>query len=112
LAQMPELYRYNVQPGGGIMSTMGGSYVNVDIYGYDLTTTDRIAAELKTKLSDIEGLRDVTISRKDYRIEYRIDFDREKLSLNGFTMATAASAIRNRVNGLITSQYRRTRRRV
>jgi len=107
LAQMPELYRYNVQPGGGRMSTiMGGSYVNVDIYGYDLTTTDRIAAELKTKLSDIEGLRDVTISRKDYRIEYRIDFDREKLSLNGFTMATAASAIRNRVNGLITSQYR------
>jgi HAE1 family hydrophobic/amphiphilic exporter-1 len=107
LAQMPELYRYNVQPGGGRMSTiMGESYVNVDIYGYDLTTTDRIAAELKTKLSDIEGLRDVTISRKDYRIEYRIDFDREKLSLNGFTMATAASAIRNRVNGLITSQYR------
>jgi len=106
LAQMPELYRYNVQPGGGRMSTMGESYVNVDIYGNDLTTTDRIAAELKTKLSDIEGLRDVTITRKDYRIEYQILFDREKLSLNGLTMSTAAGAIRNRINGLIMSQYR------
>jgi len=85
---------------------MGGSYVNVDIYGYDLATTDRIAADLKAKLSDIKGLRDVTITRKDYRTEYQVNFDREKLALNGLTMSTAAGAIRNRINGLVMSQYR------
>jgi len=106
LSQYPELYRYQVQPGGGRMSTMGGSYVNVDIYGYDLATTDRIAADLKAKLSDIKGLRDVTISRKDYRTEYQVEFDREKLALNGLTMSTAAGAIRNRINGLVMTQYR------
>jgi len=106
LSQYPELYRYQVQPGGGRMSTMGGSYVNVDIYGYDLATTDRIAADLKAKLSDIKGLRDVTITRKDYRTEYQVNFDREKLALNGLTMSTAAGAIRNRINGLVMSQYR------
>jgi len=106
LSQYPELYRYQVQPGGGRMSTMGGSYVNVDIYGYDLATTDRIAADLKAKLSDIKGLRDVTITRKDYRTEYQVNFDREKLALNGLTMSTAAGAIRNRINGLVMTQYR------
>lgn len=106
LSQMPELYRYQVQAGGGRASMVAGSYVDVDIYGYDLATTDRIAADLQTKLSDISGLRDITISRKDYRTEYQVQFDREKLSLNGLTMLTAASAIRNRVNGLVMSQYR------
>jgi HAE1 family hydrophobic/amphiphilic exporter-1 len=105
LSQMPELYRYEVQPGGG-MATMGGSYVDVDIYGHSLATTDRIAAELQAKLSEIEGLRDVTISRKDYRTEYQVEFDREKLALNGLTMSAAAGAIRNRINGLVMSQYR------
>jgi HAE1 family hydrophobic/amphiphilic exporter-1 len=105
LSQMPELYRYEVQPGGG-MATMGGSYVDVDIYGHSLATTDRIATELQAKLSEIEGLRDVTISRKDYRTEYQVEFDREKLALNGLTMSTAAGAIRNRINGLVMSQYR------
>ena len=105
LSQMPELYRYEVQPGGG-MAAMGGSYVDVDIYGHSLATTDRIAAELQAKLSEIEGLRDVTISRKDYRTEYQVEFDREKLALNGLTMSAAAGAIRNRINGLVMSQYR------
>ncbi len=106
LSQMPELYRYEVQPGGGMASAMGGSYVDVDIYGHNLATTDRIAADLQAKLSEIKGLRDVTITRKDYRTEYQVNFDREKLALNGLTMSTAAGAIRNRINGLVMSQYR------
>lgn len=106
LSQMPELYRYEVQPGGGMASAMGGSYVDVDIFGHNLATTDRIASDLQAKLSEIKGLRDVTITRKDYRTEYQVNFDREKLALNGLTMSTAAGAIRNRINGLVMSQYR------
>jgi HAE1 family hydrophobic/amphiphilic exporter-1 len=107
LDNMPELYKYTVTPGGsGGMMGSGASTVDVEIYGYDLAETDRIAAELKTRLSDVKGLRDLIISRQDYRIEYQIDFDREKLAENGLNSATVASFVRNRINGSYTSKYR------
>lgn len=106
LTSMPELYRINVMPGGGDMGMTGGSNVAVEIFGYDLAVTDQLAQELKTKLEGVKGLRDISLSRKDYRIEYRIQFDREKLSMNGLNMSTAANAVRNRINGLTMSRYR------
>lgn len=106
LADMPELYRFQVMPGGGDMGMTGGSNIAVEIYGYDLAETDKMAAEMKTRLQNIRGLRDITVSRKDYRMEYRIIFDREKLSLNGLNMSTAANAVRNRINGLTMSRFR------
>jgi HAE1 family hydrophobic/amphiphilic exporter-1 len=107
LDNLPELYKYIVTPGGsgGMMGT-GASTVDVEIYGYDLNTTDRIAAELKIRLSDIKGYRDLQISRQDYRTEYQVDFDREKLAENGLNSATVASYVRNRINGSFTSKYR------
>jgi len=106
LAAMPELNRYKVMPGGGDMGMTGGSNVTLNIFGYDLAVTDRVASDLKTRLNEVDGLRDIAISRKDYRLEYQIQFDREKLSLNGLNMSTAANAIRNRINGLTMSKYR------
>ena len=78
----------------------------LDVYGYDLALTDQVASELREQLENVEGLRDITVSRKDYRMEYQIQFDREKLSLNGLNMSTAASAVRNRINGLTMSRFR------
>jgi HAE1 family hydrophobic/amphiphilic exporter-1 len=83
-----------------------GSNVAVEIYGYDFTETDRVAASIRDQLSQVPGLRDIVVSRKDYRLEYKIDFDREKLAQNGLNMATAANAVRNRINGLIMSRFR------
>lgn len=106
LANMPELYKYVVTPGGSGGMGSGSSLVDVEIYGYDLTTTDQIANELKRRMADVKGLRDLTISRQDYRTEYQIDFNREKLAENGLNSATVATFVRNRINGLITSKYR------
>ncbi|MDR3266817.1 MAG: efflux RND transporter permease subunit [Tannerella sp.] len=107
LNNMPELYKYTVSPGGsGGMMGMGASTVDVEIYGYDLSQTDQIAAELKNRLADVKGLRDLTTSRQDYRNEYQIDFDREKLAENGLNSATVANYVRNRINGSYTSKYR------
>jgi HAE1 family hydrophobic/amphiphilic exporter-1 len=107
LDNMPELYKYTVTPGGGggMMGT-GASTVDVEIYGYDLELTDRIAAEMKTRLANVKGLRDIQISRQDYRTEYQIDFDREKLAENGLNSATVATFIRDRINGAFPSKYR------
>lgn len=106
LAAMPEINRYKVMPGGGDMGMTGGSNVELNVFGYDLSVTDKVAGDLKSKLEEVEGLRDIAITRKDYRMEYQIQFDREKLALNGLNMNTAANAIRNRINGLTLSRYR------
>ncbi len=106
LAQMPELYHVQVNPGGGAMAMMAGSNVTVEIFGYDLATTDKMAEELRVKLQNVKGLRDIAVSRKEYRREYQIQFDREKMALNGLNMSTAANAVRNRINGLTMSRFR------
>jgi HAE1 family hydrophobic/amphiphilic exporter-1 len=107
LENMPELYKFKVSPGGsGGAMGMGASTVDVEIYGYDLAQTDQIASELKTRLSDVKGLRDVLISRQDYRTEYQIDFDRQKLAEHGLNSATVATYVRNRINGAYSSKYR------
>lgn len=102
----PEINRYTVVPGGQQSATSGAGFVEVEIYGYDLKTTDDIASEFKHKFSDIKGLKDVTISRSDYRLEYQIVFDKQKLAMNGLNIQSASAAVRNRINGLIASKYR------
>ncbi|MDR0422870.1 MAG: efflux RND transporter permease subunit [Proteiniphilum sp.] len=106
LAAIPAISKFAVKAGGSSGSVGGGSTMDVEIYGHDFAETDRLAAAVKTQLESIRGLRDVTVSRKDYRMEYRIAFDREKLSLNGLSMGEAAGAVRNRINGMVTTNFR------
>lgn len=107
LSNMPELYKYIVVPGGsGGMMGSGASTVDVEIYGYDLALTDKIAQEFKVRLAEVKGLKDLNISRQDYRTEYQMDFDREKLAENGLNSATVATYVRNRINGSFTTKFR------
>ncbi|MDR2039749.1 MAG: efflux RND transporter permease subunit [Bacteroidales bacterium] len=103
LETLPELVKYQI-------STAGGSgfdnAVDIEIYGYDFETTDKLAAEIKEKTANVPGFRDIRISREEYRPEYQIDFDREKLALYGLNMSTVSSFVRNRINGLTASQFR------
>lgn len=105
LSTYPELYKYNVVAGGSNGMT-SGSTVDVEILGYDFDVTEKLAKEIKEKMSKTKGFRDVTISREDYKPQYQIEFDREKLALNGLNVATAASFIRNRMNGMTASLFR------
>ena len=49
---------------------------------------------------------DVKISRDEYTPEYQVEFDREKLALNGLNISTASNYLRNRMNGLTASLFR------
>ncbi len=105
LAQYPEIKRFNVLAGGG--NSMGGeNAVDIEIYGFDFASTDAVAKETAERLGNFKGCSQVTISRKDYVPEYQIDFDREKLALNGLNITTASSFLRNRINGATASQFR------
>lgn len=105
LNNMPEILKSNVLAGGG-MSMGGQSTLDVEIYGYDFNETDKIAKTLKDKISKIDGLVDVKVSREEYTPEYQIEFDREKLALNGLNVGTASNYLRNRINGLTASLFR------
>lgn len=105
LNNMPEILKSNVLAGGG-MGMGGQSTLDVEIYGYDFNETDKIAKILKEKISQIDGLVDVKVSRDEYTPEYQIEFDREKLALNGLNVGTASNYLRNRINGLTASLFR------
>ena len=105
IAKYSEIKKYEVIAGGS--SGMGGqNSVDVEIYGFDFAQTDAVAAEVAQRMRTIKGCSQVNISREDYIPEYQIDFDREKLAMNGLNITTASSYLRNRINGYIASKYR------
>ncbi len=105
--EFPEFKKAQVNVGGGRASGMGGqSIVDFEVYGYDFAETDSIARVLRDILDGIAGTADVTVSRADYQPEYQVDFDRDKLSMYGLNLQTAAMYIRNRVNGATSSEFR------
>ncbi len=107
LKNYPELKKALVNVGGQRGGGMNGqSTLDYEIYGYDFTKTDSVAQRLKRILETIPGAADINISRSDYQPEYHVDFDREKLAMYGLNLSTAATAVRNRINGTTASYFR------
>lgn len=104
LADYPELKKVKVTEGESGQG--GASTVDVEIYGYDFETTDRIANIIQGKMLDAGGCAQVTLSRDEYTPEYQVDFDRTKLALNGLNSTTAASYLTAAMNGSVQSFYR------
>ncbi len=95
--------KYNVGQGMG----MGGATtLKLEIYGYDFNTSDRIALALKDSLLKTPQFSQVLVSRDEYTPEYYVDFDREKLRLNGIDITTASTMVRNRINGSVMTYFR------
>ncbi len=107
LKQYPELKKALVNVGGSRGGGMSGqSTLDYEIYGYDFAQTDSVAQHLKRVLEKVRGAADINISRSDYQPEYQVDFDREKLALYGLNLSTAATYVRNRINGNTASYFR------
>lgn len=106
LSKYPEFNKAQVILGGSNEGMSGQASADFEIYGYSMEETDSIAAKLKKQLLTVPGVSEVNISRSDYQPEYQVDFDREKLALHGLNLSTAATYLRNRVNGATASKYR------
>ena len=106
MKRLPEIRKSTVTAGGG-MSMMGGqSTLDVEIYGYDFNQTDKVAKEVSKRMAKVKGMVNTTISREEYTPEYQVDFDREKLALNGLNISTASNYLNNRINGITSSLFR------
>ena len=104
LADYPEFKKIKVTEGGGGMG--GASTVDIEIYGYDFETTDRVAKVIQSKMLSAGEFSQVLLSRDEYTPEYQVDFDREKLAINGLNSTTAAAYLSAAMNGSTQSFYR------
>ena len=105
LADYPEFKKVKVTEGGGGMGG-GASTVDVEIYGYDFDVTDRVAKLIQEGMLAKGGCSQVLVSRDEYTPEYQVDFDREKLAINGLNTTTAAAYFSAAMNGSTQSFYR------
>jgi HAE1 family hydrophobic/amphiphilic exporter-1 len=99
LSERPDVINSSVTTSG----MMGGQQntVSVEIFGYDFEATNRLTEELKTKIRELPGARNIDVSREEDRAELQINFDKEKLARSGLTSSQVATAVRNRVNGFV-----------
>ena len=105
LKEYPEFKKVRVTEGA--QGGMGGaSTVDLEIYGYDFETTDRMAKICQEKMIESGAFAQVLLSRDEYTPEYQVDFDREKLAVNGLNSTTAASYLSAAMNGSTMSYYR------
>ncbi len=105
IAQFPEVVNANVSTSDQMM---GGSSntVDVEIYGFDFNTTNAVSEQIREKLSRMPKAKDIQVSRKKDKPELQIILDKDKLSLHGLNSAMVSTYIRNRVSGLVASQYK------
>ena len=103
LRLFPEINKFNVSEGGG----MGGrASVQLEIYGYDFAETEEAARAVRQKMMSSGLFAQAILSRDQYTPEYEVDFDREKLALNGLSSVTAAAAVSAAMSGSVGSYYR------
>ncbi len=105
IALLPEVINFNVETAG---QGMGGTSntVDVEIFGYDFDVTNAIAEEIRVKLAAVPGAIDVQVSRKKDKPELQFVLDRDKVALHGLSTMQVSNTIRNRVSGLVASQYK------
>jgi HAE1 family hydrophobic/amphiphilic exporter-1 len=106
LALTPEVITATVGTSGGIGGGLTENTIDIEIYGYDFDVTNTLAEDIRQKVSAIPGAANVQISRNPEKPELQFVMDREKLALHGLTSAQVAMFLRNRISGLIASQFK------
>lgn len=106
LAEYPQIRTFQVVAGGQQGGMGGEATVDVELYGYDFEDTDKAAAMVEKGFYNVPGVKQVQVSRDEYTPEFQVDFDREKIALNGLNTSTVSTYLRNRINGVTASYFR------
>lgn len=104
IADFPEVVSYKVQENQGGGSNK--SAVEIDIFGYDFEKTDAVARNVAELVRKSKACAEANISRKDYKPEFRIVFDRKKLADQGMNISMAASYVHGGIQGTVSTYFR------
>ena len=110
IEKLPEVEKFYVDPGSSRMSAAmgmgGGSNLEIKIYGNDFDETNIISEKISKSLKNIEGTKDVLISRNKEKTELQLVLDNAKMTSFGLNTASVATAIRSRINGVVSTKYK------
>jgi len=105
--KFPGLRRGYFSTAGGGGPQMGSQRdLSVEIYGYDIETTDRLAEEIRARLELLPGLIGITVSRESSKPELWVKIDRERAHSYGLSLAQAAGYLRIALLGVEATTLR------
>ncbi len=107
LAAIPGVMAF-VNPGGFLrfLLNFGSSApIDVEIRGYDLETSGKLAKEIAQIVRTTAGATDVQITREDNLPEIRIRIDRNKAGALGINVAGISNTISACIDGAVASLY-------
>lgn len=87
------------------MMTGGGTNIEIDIFGDDLTELSRLSKEVMMNLRGIPGLENVDVGWEEAMPEVQWVVDREKAQQLGISFSDVASVIGTATNGSIATYY-------
>lgn len=91
--------------GGGGMG-IGGSEIEIKIFGYDRQTATMLGDQVEAAIKEIEGVVDVTKSYRYPKPEMQILLDRDRISALGLTVYQVSSVIETNVKGKTATLFR------
>ncbi|MBC7348832.1 MAG: efflux RND transporter permease subunit [Candidatus Aminicenantes bacterium] len=105
---LPRLENFKFEQINMEAAMMGGAAAPVEIklFGKDLEVLREIGDSVVKRISDVEGLRDLTHSLAQGKPEYQFALDRERASRLGLAVASVASTIQTATQGTVVSRYR------
>ncbi|MDZ7261248.1 MAG: efflux RND transporter permease subunit, partial [candidate division KSB1 bacterium] len=80
--------------------------VAVKIQGEDLDVCQRIAHQVRQRIKDVPGLKDLHTNLELGRPEYRIEIDREAAGRYGLSVTQLADFIQNTMKGRVATQFK------
>lgn len=83
-----------------------GPPVNIEISGDNFEELGKLSDEVKRRIKDISGLKDLKDDYDEARPEIKISINREKAALYGINTTVIASTVRTAINGTIASKFR------
>ncbi len=86
--------------------------VEVEIRGFNLVLLKRLADDLATRMSEIEGLTDVESSTEGGNPELQVEFDRQLLANYDLTLGAVANLLRSKVQGTVATDIQRDDRQI
>ncbi|MCR4409449.1 MAG: efflux RND transporter permease subunit [Candidatus Saccharicenans sp.] len=105
---LPRLENFKFEQINMEAAMMGGAAAPVEIklFGKDLETLREIGDTIVKRISDVEGLRDLTHSLAQGKPEYQFSLDRERAARLGLAVAQVSSTIQTATQGTVVSRYR------